>query len=51
VYLKAYESVSAARADIADYLSCYNTHRSHKSLERIAPDDYPVALPSMRLAA
>ncbi len=32
VYLKAYDSVSVARADIADYLDWYNTSRSHSSL-------------------
>jgi transposase InsO family protein len=35
VYLKAYDSVSAARADIADYLDWHNAHRSHSSLERL----------------
>ena len=39
VYLKAYESVSAVRADIADYLSWYNAHRAHSSLERLTPDE------------
>jgi len=52
VYLKAYDSVSAARADIADYLAWYNTHRSHSSLGRITPDEqYLAALPPMHLAA
>ena len=52
VYLKAYDSVSAARTDIAEYLSWYNTHRSHSSLGRITPDEqYLAALPPMRLAA
>jgi putative transposase len=52
VYLKAYDSVSAARADIADYLAWYNTHRSHSSLERLTPDEaYFAGLPQMRLAA
>jgi putative transposase len=52
VYLKAYDSVSAARADIADYLAWYNTHRSHSSLGRITPDEqYLAVLPPMRLAA
>ena len=52
VYLKAYDSVSAARADIADYLSWYNTHRSHSSLERATPDEkYFAVLPPMKLAA
>ena len=52
VYLKAYDSVSVARADIADYLAWYNTHRSHSSLGRITPDEqYLAGLPPMRLAA
>ena len=32
VYLKAYDGVSTARADITDYLGWYNTHRPHSSL-------------------
>lgn len=52
VYLKAYDSVSAARADIADYLDWYNTHRSHSSLERLTPDEkYFADLPQMKQAA
>jgi len=52
VYLKAYESVSAARMDIADYLDWYNTHRSHSSLERLTPHEmYLAVLPQLRLAA
>ena len=52
VYLKAYDSVSAARADVADYFDWYNTHRPHSSLERLTPDEkYLAALPPMRLAA
>jgi len=52
VYLKAYDSVSAARADIADYLDWYNTHRSHSSLERLTPDEkYFADLTRMKLAA
>jgi putative transposase len=52
VYLKAYDSVSAARADIADYLGWYNTHRAHSSLERTTPDEkYFAGLSQMKLAA
>jgi putative transposase len=52
VYLKAYEGVSAARDDIADYLGWYNTHRPHSSLERLTPHEkYLAALPQMKLAA
>ena len=38
VYLKAYDSVSAARADIADYLQWYNTDRAHSSLDDVTPE-------------
>ena len=52
VYLKAYDGVSAARADIADYLHWYNTHRPHSRLERLTPHEkYLAALPQMKLAA
>ena len=52
VYLKVYDSVSAARADIADYLEWFNTHRPHSSLERLTPNEkYTAALPPMKLAA
>jgi putative transposase len=52
VYLKAYDSVLAAKADIADYLAWYNTHRPHSSLDRLTPDEmYFAARPPMRLAA
>ena len=37
-YLKAYDSVSAARADIADYLQWYNTGRVHSSLDDVTPE-------------
>ena len=37
VYLKAYDGVSAAKADIAEYLSWYNLHRPHSSLARLTP--------------
>ena len=52
VYLKAYDSVSAARADIADYLDWYKTHRPHSRLERLTPHEkYLAALPQLKLAA
>jgi len=52
VYLKAYDSVSAARADIADYLAWYNAHRAHSSLDRLTPDEaYLGRLPQLKLAA
>ncbi len=37
VYLKAYDGVSAARADIADYMAWYNVKRPHSRLERLTP--------------
>lgn len=52
VYLKAYDGVSAARADIADYLRWYNTQRPHSSLERLTPQaKYVATLPMLKLAA
>jgi putative transposase len=52
VYLKAYDAVSAARTDIADYLDWYNAHRPHSSLERLTPNEkYVAELPTMKLAA
>ena len=51
-YLKAYDSVSAARTDIADYLSWYNTVRPHSSLDRITPEQaYLDLLPKLAKAA
>ncbi len=52
VYLKAYDGVSAARGDIAEYLDWYNAHRSHSSLERLTPNEkYLAALPQLKQAA
>ena len=52
VYLKAYDSVSAARTDIADYLDWYNAHRCHSSLEWLTPQEkYVASLPKLALAA
>ena len=52
VYLKAYDSVSAAKADIADYLNWYNAQRGHSSLQRLTPDEtYLATLPALKLAA
>ncbi len=52
VYLKAYEGVSAARSDIAEYLDWYNAHRSHSSLERLTPNEkYLAVLPRIAQAA
>ena len=38
MYLKAYDRVSAALADIADYLDWYNTARPHSNVDRITPE-------------
>lgn len=38
VCLKAYDTVSAARVDIADYFGGYNSQRPHSKLDKIAPD-------------
>jgi putative transposase len=52
VYLKVYDAVSAARADIADYLDWYNAHRPHSSVERLTPaEKYAAELPTMKPAA
>jgi putative transposase len=52
VYLKAYDSVSAARTDIADYINWYNAGRAHSSLDEATPDEhYCAKLPAQALAA
>jgi putative transposase len=38
VYLRAYDSVSEARASIGRYLAFYNGQRPHSSLDRKTPD-------------
>jgi putative transposase len=38
VYLRAYESVSAAKAGIGKYFVFFNTRRPHSSLDRQTPD-------------
>src|ERR1700675_3351060 len=38
VYLRAYDTVSDARASIGRYFSFYNTQRPHSSLDRRTPD-------------
>jgi len=52
VYLKAYDSVSAARADIADYMGWYNAARAHSRLGDLTPDEHYFAhLPAVAMAA
>ena len=51
VYLRAYDSVSEARASIGRYLDFYNRRRPHSSLDGMTPDQaYFTPLP-LRLAA
>jgi putative transposase len=51
VYLRAYDSVSEARASIGRYFDFYNRRRPHSSLDDMTPDHaYFTALP-LRLAA
>jgi putative transposase len=51
VYLRAYDSVSEARASIGRYLDFYNRKRPHSSLERQTPDRvYFDNLPAVRAA-
>ena len=51
VYLRAYDSVSDARASIARYFDFYNSRRPHSSLDGMTPDQaYFTQLP-LRLAA
>jgi putative transposase len=51
VYLRAYDSVSEARASIGRYLNFYNGRRPHSSLDGMTPDQaYFNSLP-LRLAA
>ena len=38
VYLKAYDSMAAAKASLARYFAFYNTERRHQSLDRRTPD-------------
>jgi putative transposase len=48
VYLMAYDSVGAARTDIAQYFDWYNTERPHSSLDRLTPKQvYENLLPKL----
>jgi putative transposase len=52
VYLKAYDSVSDAKAGLGAYLSFYNARRPHRSLDGHTPDAiYFANLPQARTAA
>jgi putative transposase len=54
VYLRAYDSVSDARASIGRYLDLYNRRRPHSSLDGMTPDQAyfgQESTPPIRLAA
>jgi putative transposase len=51
VYLRAYDTVAAARASIGRYLDFHNTRRPHASLDRQTPDQaYFTKLPQIAAA-
>ena len=39
IYLRAYNTVSEARAGLKRYISFYNTERYHESLNKLTPED------------
>lgn len=39
IYLKAYESITRARKELAKYFERYNTRRSHQGLHDRIPDE------------
>jgi putative transposase len=53
VYLRAYDSVSDARASIGRYLDLYNSRRPHSSLDGMPPDQayFAHGMLPVRLAA
>ena len=52
VYLRAYDSVSAARKDIAEYIDWYNSERGHSSLDGETPEQvWQSSLLSLKEAA
>ena len=51
VYLRAYESVTQARASIGRYLGFYNSRRPHSRLDGMSPDHAYFGLLPTRLAA
>ena len=52
VYLRAYDTVSQARGDIAEYFDWYNTKRQHTSIADQTPDRaYWKLLPALQAAA
>ena len=51
VYLRAYASVSEAKAGLARYFAFYNTRRPHSSLDRMTPEQFYFNSPPMTQAA
>jgi putative transposase len=52
VDLRAYDGVSAAKMDIAQFIDWYNTERPHSSLDDQTPDQtYWARLPALQQAA
>ena len=52
VYLKAYDTVGEARADLAEYIDWYNLKRAHSSVDDLTPDQaYWQMLPAIARAA
>jgi putative transposase len=52
VYTRVYDSVTEARADIAEYLEWYNMERGHTSLFDMTPDQaYWDQFPALKVAA
>jgi len=52
VYLRAYDSVSAAKAGIGRYIRFYNAYRPHSKLDKQTPDEFYYGKPSaLRVAA
>jgi putative transposase len=52
VYLKAYDSVADAKANLGAYLNFFNTRRPHQSLDGKTPDTiYYAGRPHEKIAA
>ena len=52
VYLKAYDSVAHAKADISEYMWSYKSEREHSSLNKQTPDEaYYKAIKTFNLTA
>jgi len=51
IYLKAYDTVSAARASLSSYLTFYNTRRPHTAHQGRTPDEVYFGPPPVALAA